>query len=285
MRDILDFLLQVARFRRAIQVEMVALPERFQRAAPICRMRLRPWRDARGFPFAIYWIIINRRRASRFRWQKDKPTFPFRRPKIRTRENLDDAIFFAHASKVRRVVYQFHALVKAVNSAHAELSRAIDSLRKRLRRFLCCATDLQSYGKDIARVAGFVGGLEIAFDESRISLQRLDFDMSILPSLPFRLFFEQDLEHPYGRLRWRRVSDGRPFPALTDKVKRALHVPAEISRLLTPHERKRRWSMRNHKRLTTLRRRILATFPPLLNRVKDGLRVHGIDLERHKGVA
>jgi hypothetical protein len=269
VKDILDLLLQLDAFRRQIQREMLALPERYQRAAPEGRLKLRPWRRRKlAPPYAVYWIILNRRRIREHSWQKEKPTFPFRRPVIRTRENLDDAIFFARASKVRRVVYRFHRLVKALNASHAEISRGIDTLRKRLGRF------------SGPTLADRLRSLELSFDDARIALQRLDLDMSILPGLPFRLVFEQDFEHPYGRVRWRRVADGRPLPALTDKLKRALRVPSEIRSLLTPHELARRRAMARMKSLSMLRRGILAFLPPLLRRTRERLGIHGIDLQK-----
>lgn len=276
MKDILDLLAQLGELRRRIQYEMLALPERFQRAAPQTLLKLRCWRRRKlARPFAVYWIILNRRRIREHRWQKEKPTFPFRRPVIRTRENLDDAIFFARASKVRRVVYRFHRLVKALNASHAEISRGIDTLRKRLGRFPDLPVEPQ-----LPSLAGRLRGFELAIDDARNALQRLDLDMSILPGLPFRLVYEQDFEHPYGRVRWRRVADGRPLPALTDKLKRALRIPAEIRPLLTPHELARRRAMERMKSLSTLRRGILAFLPPLLRRTRERLGVFGIDLPK-----
>jgi hypothetical protein len=264
VNEILELVVQVDALRRRISYEMSMLPERFQRAAPQGLLRLRPWRRRRlALPYAVYWIILNRRRIRENRWQKERPTFPFRRPVIRTRQDLDDAIFFARASKVRRVVYSFNLVVKDLNATHAELSRAIDTVRKRIARFPQVAVEHRLWA-----LAGRLRGFELAFDDVRTALQRLDLDMSILPGLPFRLVFEQDVEHPYGRVRWRRVSDGRPVPALTDKVKRALRIPVDVRRLLTPHERARRQAMARLKFLTALRRRLLAFLRPLIERTR-----------------
>ena len=228
---------------------------------------LRPWRRRKlALPYAVYWIILNRRRIREHSWQKEKPTFPFRRPVIRTRENLDDAIFFARASKVRRAVYRFHRLIKALNASHAEISRSLDTLRKRLGRF------------SGPSLADRLRGLELAFDDARTALQRLDLDMSILPGLPFRLVYEQDFDHPHGRIRWRRVADGRPLPPLTDTLKRALRVPSHVRPLLTPYELARRRAMTRMKSLSMLQRGILAFLPPLLHRTRERLGICGIVL-------
>jgi hypothetical protein len=284
VKEIRDRLAELDRLQRDIEYRMAALPERFTQSVPRARLRLRAWRRQKGGPpYAVYWIIMNRRRIPEFRWERDKPTFPFRRRKIRTRQDLDDAIFLGMACNARRTVYRYHAEVRALNAAHASIARAVEAIRKRLHPYREFAPDEPAdlhlwHGLDFRRVRRLLHGFESHLDSVQVDLQRLDLDMSILPILPFRLVYEQDLDHPYGRLRWRRIRDGRMMPPLTDRLKRELRLDPEIRRRITPYEVQRRRTMRRLTAATSVLRSIQTPLPWLLPKALTLLRNGGIDI-------
>jgi len=284
MKEIRDWLAHLDRLQQAIEHRMEAIPDRFNGSVPRGRLRLRAWRRQKdGPPYAVYWILMNRRRIREFRWQREKPVFPFRRRKIRTRQDLDDAIFFGMVCKARRMVYRYHAQVTALNAAHASIARAVEAIRKRLHPYREFApdepVDLRLWrGRDFRRVRTLLHGFEAHLDSVQLDLQRLDLDMSIMPNLPFRLVYEQDLDHPYGRLRWRRVRDSMMMPPLTDRLKRQLRLDPETSKLITPYELKRRGAMRRLKAATSVLRRIQSPLPWLLPNVLAILQEAAIDI-------
>lgn len=284
MKDLRDHLARLDRLQHSIERRMDELPDRFNRSVPRGRLRLRAWRRQKdASPYAVYWILMNRRRISEFRWQRQEPVFPFRRRKIRTRQDLDDAIFFGMACHARRTVYRYHHQVTALNFAHAAIARAVEELRKRLHPFRGAARDVPRdlrywHGHDARRVRSLLHDFEAHLDAVQIDLERLDLETALLPGLPFRLVFEQDLDHPNGRLRWRRVRDGKILPDLTDRVKRRLRVDPATSRMLTPFEQRRRQSLRRLKAATTVVRHLRASLPRILPKALALLRKGGIDI-------
>lgn len=284
MKEFRDHLARLGRLQRIIERRMEELPDAFNGSVPNGRLRLRAWRRLQdGPPYAVYWILMNRLRSTEFRWQREKPVFPFRRRKIRTRQDLDDAIFFGMACRVRRTVYRYHKQVTALNAAHVTIAKGVEELRKRLHPFRAAApdepVDLQYWhGRDFRRCRRLLHGFEAHLDAVQLDLERLDLEMAILPGLPFRLVFEQDIDHPHGRLRWRRIRDGQIIPTLTDRVKRQLRLDPDTSKMLTPYERRRRQGLRRLKAATTVLRHLRSSLPRLLPRALDLARGGGINI-------
>jgi hypothetical protein len=207
--DVRTGLAQLFQLRRLIEARMEKLPGLFNLSVKRGSLRLRAWRRAKSVPpYAVYWVRMNRRRLPARGWRKLAPVFPFHRPKIRTRRDLDAAIFFGMVAKSRRIVYRFHAQMTTLNAAHAAISAALEECRKRLHPFRR-PSEIVRFRDDFHRVLSHLDDFEAALDEAQTELQKLELEMRIYTQLPLRLVYEQDADHPYGRLRWRWVRDGK----------------------------------------------------------------------------
>lgn len=261
--------------RGLIERRMESLPGWFNHLVPHGRLRLRPWRRTKeDSPYAVYWILLNRRIAERFSWIRKQPRFPFCRLKIRSRQDLDDAIFHGMVTSRRQDVYRYHDQATTLNAAHSSISRAVDDVRKYLQGFRLTAPPTKDSFK---RVEAHLLAFDRALDDARTELQALDVEMRIYAtSLPLRLVFEQDAHHPYGRVRWRWVRDGRSEQPLTDRRKRELRIPAELRPLFTPYESRRRQVMSRLLRLTKIAKRLKTRILPIPDQVRVQLEIKGI---------
>jgi hypothetical protein len=95
--------------RRWIERRMEALPAAFKSAVGRGRLLLHAWRRGKDLPpYAVYRVLVNRRRRIGSSWESAEPRFPFRRLKIHTRQDLDDAVWHGLLSRNRRQVYGQH---------------------------------------------------------------------------------------------------------------------------------------------------------------------------------
>lgn len=280
MNDIRAALFDLRILRGLVERRMDALPTWFNAQVKHGLLRLRAWRRTKdGPPYAVYWILLNRRIVDRFSWLRKAPRFPFRRLKIRTRQDIDDAIYHGIVSSHRQDVYRYHARATAHNAVHSLISRAMDDVRKLLQAFRPSTRFTDSHRRAEAHLAAF----ERAVDDVRTKLQAIDVEMRIYATyLPLRLVFEQDAHHPWGRLRWRWVRDGRPEPPLTDRRKRELRLPAELRSLFTPFELRRRQCMSRINRLSKVARRLRTRVLPIPDQVRHVLEAEGIPLPRRE---
>ena len=250
-----------------IEARMLLLQTTFNQEVPHGRLRLRPYRRSKdGPPYAVYWILISRRRLDGVTGIRRKPRYPFRRVPVNSRQDLDDALYHGAISSRREVVYRTHARLAALNDAHASISGAVEAIRRNLQGFLPQAPTRDP----LRRAEAYLTAFEDALDDARSELQAIDAEMRILADyLPLRLVFEVDAEHPYGRLRWRWTRDGRPELPLTDRRKRELRLPRELWRDFTPFEGRRRRAAARLARLTRIARRVKTRVLPVPARVRD----------------
>ncbi len=276
MMEVHAGLTNLQRLQQRIEALMESLPEQFNRSIKNSRLRLRAWRRSKGLPpFAVYWVILNRRRDARDGWGTRAPRFPFYRPKTRTRQNLDDAIYFGMAAQYRRIVYTFHARAMALNAAHGMISGAVEGFRKMLRPYEL-DTGGNPFRDNFSRVIAYLKGFAFSFSAAQTDLQKLELEMRLYSPLPLRLIYEQDAEHPYGRLRWRWVADGAPESPLNDRRKRDLRLEKSIRMELTPFEQGRRRGVRRLKVFTEVLRRLRARIPAVIQKTLDLLKTEGI---------
>ena len=279
MNDVRSALLELRELRDRVRRAMESLHLDFNSAVSNSRLRLRAWRRTReGPPYAVYWILFNRRTLERFGWQKKQPRFPFRRLKIHTRQNLDDAIYHGMASASRHTVYRFHAKLTALNAAQAAISRGVDGLRKLLSGFRTKDLPKDAFQRADTLLTAF----DISLDDARGELMNLELESKFFANLPLRLVFEQDAHHPHGRLRWRWVRDGRPELPLTDRRKRELRLPPEMRSQFTPYELRRRRGMVRQNRLSKIARRLKTRVNPAPDQVRTLLETQGIPLPRRE---
>src|SRR5687767_10164147 len=136
MNEIRAALLDLRVLRGLIETRMDTLPQWFNGQVRFGRLRLRTWRRTKdGPPYAVYWILLNRHIVDRLSWIRKQPRFPFRRLKIGSRQDLDDAIYHGMVSSCRQIVYRYHDQATVHNAAHASISRAVDDVRKLLQAF------------------------------------------------------------------------------------------------------------------------------------------------------
>jgi len=267
MNDVRVALSRLGHLLLMVERRMEELMEGFNVLVKFGRLRLRPWRRTKESPpYAVYWILLNPQLYERVPWKKKKPRFPFRRFKVRNRQELDDAIYHGMVSSYRKVVYRYHAWATALNSAHSLISRTIDGVRKQLAGFNPAAPPARfksNHHRASVYLEGFIKGLE----EAKTDLQRLAVQMRVYDYLPLRLEYEQDPDHPYGRLRWRWVRDGKPEAALTERHKRHLSLRWEDRNLLKPFELRRRKVTSRLGVFTKIVRRLRARIPPSVTRV------------------
>ena len=110
--------------------------ESFNLSVKFGRLRLRPWRRIKEAPpYSVYWILLNPKLRGSLLRKTEQPKFPFRRFKVRNRQELDDAIYHGMVSSYRQIVYRFNAKAFALNTAHSLISQAIDGVRKQLEYF------------------------------------------------------------------------------------------------------------------------------------------------------
>src|SRR5579862_1762927 len=113
---------------RSVKEEMAGLADSYRCAVPPTRLQLCAWGFPRGTPpRALYWVRLARRQEEvcddhlqvrslqRPRW--------FRRLKIRTREDLRNAIHWNGLDAHKSVVLRYHELASCLNRAHCTLSR------------------------------------------------------------------------------------------------------------------------------------------------------------------
>jgi hypothetical protein len=275
MNDIRAALRELRLLRSGIEQRMLSLPDSFNGMVRYGRLRLRPYRRTKdGPPYAVYWILMSRHPIHALTGVRRKPRYPFRRVKVSSRQDLDDAIYHGAISACRETVYRMHARVTALNESHAAISGALEDIRRLLQGF--CR---ERFTDPDQRAEACLSAFEDALDDAMSELQAVDTEMRIFPGgLPLRLVYERDAAHPYGRLRWRWVRDGRPESPLTDRRKRELRLPRELRLLFTPYERRRRRATAQLIRLTRIARRLKTQVLPVPAKVQTLLASEGMSV-------
>jgi hypothetical protein len=235
-------LLEVIHLLSTVERWMESLKESFNDAMPPSLLRLRPWpRTKGGPPYALYWIFFQRCRPRydewTFRLVEDRKPRRFRRLKIRTRADLSTYVHLARLNTHREGVYRYHDRAQALNEAHRVLARALDSVRKMVNgRAAECWTSNEISPLDGSRFLD-VPRRHLAWIEQlwRIgwTMRGLSDDMrqftenrrQSFPRQRYKLVYQEDSDHPYGRLIWRDELSRASFSSMPDRLRRKLRIP------------------------------------------------------------
>ncbi len=235
-----------------VQQAMLDLVEEYRATLPSTRLVLYAARDGRsGPPRALYWGHT----ISALRMAPDDPLG--RRPK-RYRHIPGKRLTAAHVRtyalkvRLRAVYFDFDRRRLARNEAHRSLKRAIDAIRKTL--LARCPEEVRAaspvlfqdlLGQPSLPAAFSVLALPIArmLDPilmAELELRRLvEFHNAAPVDRRFVMFFDRDMDHPFGRVRWFRSAGWIPIRMTQSTLSRA-GVPEEPRRRILDFETERR---------------------------------------------